>query len=440
MIERLEHMGNLIHESGLPGESRADNVTPAHPNGTQLSRDRFLLLNSTLGFRGVDDNLSGLYEIRDGAYDGKLVNEGFIARTRDDWDPLNDGSAHVRQHGHFTAFGVPKGARVDGATPPHANVFAVKWRRVARMFGPDRTYLLWYVHEKYPELTDRSQAVEWLQFRLNEAGDDIEVIRPTGQLRQRGFEEGERFCDADAKWMNNPYVQPVPLNGDASEWIDFGYFDGSRIACIKYAYDPNAGAYAWVQTGPTIGGGLFEPSVARYGDSWIVAARPRHAAPIAWMRCDDPLTETPVVQWGPGPREQNRTPLSIYTCADGVLRLLTGDADASPHGMNRNPLYLWDVDPDHGFALSNQRVVFDTFAAGLPISMEHHPIVDMAKILPHAGGRVQVLTHRVRSAAMLNNDPDYGFRPITPGDMDSTAIYYARLHYAEDLPGAWSFE
>ena len=446
MIEHIEHMGKLIDGSSIPGERREDDIAPAHPNGTQLSRDRFLLLNSTLRFLGVDDNRSGLFEIRKGAYDGDLVKEGAIVRSIDDWDPLGDGSAHVRQHGHFTAFGVPKGAVIGGRTPPHANVFAVKWRRVARMYGPGREYLLWYVHEKYPELTRRSQGVEWLQFRLNDAGDDIEIIQPTRDLRQTGYEEGERFCAADAAWMNNPFVQPVPFNDDASEWIDCMYFDGGRIAPCKYAFSTESGCYEWVETGPVIGGGIFEPSVARYKDSWIIAARPRDAKPIAWMRCDDPFTAAPDVQWGPGPSEQNRSPLAAYMCADGVLRLVTGDYDGTPYRtvsgapMNRNPLYIWDVDPDNGFKLSNRRVVFDAIEAGVPITVEQHPIVDMAKILPHAGGRTQMLAHRVRSASLLNNDPDYGLRKLTPDSFSATAIYYAQLHYTESLPGQWTFE
>jgi len=70
MIERIEHKGKLIHECSLSGETRADLVAPAHPNGIQLSRMRFLLLNATLGFRGVDDSLSTTWQLRRDAYDG----------------------------------------------------------------------------------------------------------------------------------------------------------------------------------------------------------------------------------------------------------------------------------------------------------------------------------------------------------------------------------
>jgi len=67
MIERLEHLGKLVEDSAIPGERRADNVRPAHPNGIQLSRDRFLILKSTLGFRGIARERSGLWPPRDDA-------------------------------------------------------------------------------------------------------------------------------------------------------------------------------------------------------------------------------------------------------------------------------------------------------------------------------------------------------------------------------------
>ncbi len=134
-------------------------------------------------------------------------------------------------------------------------------------------------------------------------------------------------------------------------------------------------------------------------------------------------------------------PLTIYNYADGVARLLTGDRNVSPHNNGRNPLYCWEIDPDHGFGASNRRTVFDTYAAGVPIPAEHHPLVDMAKLLPHSGGSTQIIVHRVRTCALLANDPEYGrLRRLTPEDFDATAIYWARVHYSEEFPGQWEFE
>ncbi|MDP6778896.1 MAG: hypothetical protein QGI83_19235 [Candidatus Latescibacteria bacterium] len=446
MIERIEHRGKLIHECTLPGDTRAEGIAPAHPNGLQLSRDRFMLLVSTLRFLGVDDARSGVYEIRDGAYDGPKVNEGHIVKSVDDWDPLGDGSRHVRQHGHFTGFGVPKGALIDGKTPPHANVFAVMWRRCARMFDPNREYLVWYVDRKHPELHEASQGVEWLQLRLNDTGDDIEVIAPMGDMRQVGYEVGDRRCAVDATLMNNPYSSPIPANDDCTEWIDCKAFGKGGIAPCRYRYNAESGLYEWVETGPFIEEAIFEPTVARYQDSWIIAARPSTENPIAWMRCDDPFIKAPTVQFGPGSSNQNRTPMTVFTCPDGVLRLLTRDYDGTPHRtvkdtpLNRNPLYIWDVDPDDNFRLSNRRVVFDAIESGVPITVEHHPIVDMPKLLPHAGGRMQALVHRVCSAALMSNDPDYGGYRMTPDDFDATAVYYAEAQYDAEYPGVWKFE
>ena len=89
----------LIGECRLSGETRADRVAPAHPNGLQLSRDRFILFNATTGFRGVDDSLSTTYQIRAGDYDGATLAEGVLARSVMDWDPLNLGVRWKKETG-----------------------------------------------------------------------------------------------------------------------------------------------------------------------------------------------------------------------------------------------------------------------------------------------------------------------------------------------------
>jgi hypothetical protein len=161
-------------------------------------------------------------------------------------------------------------------------------------------------------------------------------------------------------------------------------------------------------------------------------------APLGWARTSDPFSGELRMVYPPEPL--TRAPLTVYRCPDGVLRLFGGDADASPYGATRNPLYMWDIDPDDGFAASNRRVVFDTFKAGVRIAKDHGPMIDMPKLLPHTGGRAQLLAHRVRSCSLFNNDPESGpVRPMTPDDFDANAIYYARVHYAEEWPGTWAF-
>ena len=44
---KIEPEGFLIRDCGLPGETRADDVVPAHPNGIPVSRNRWLLVYAT---------------------------------------------------------------------------------------------------------------------------------------------------------------------------------------------------------------------------------------------------------------------------------------------------------------------------------------------------------------------------------------------------------
>ncbi|OGG46161.1 MAG: hypothetical protein A3F84_26135 [Candidatus Handelsmanbacteria bacterium RIFCSPLOWO2_12_FULL_64_10] len=445
MISWIEHKGIFIHECPLPGERRADHVVPAHPNGVRVSRRRWLVVYATRGFRGVDDDRSIVYQLRDGGFDGPVIKEGMLARSIDDWDPLGDGSQYVRQFGHPVAFGVPKGAVLGGRPAVSANVFVAKWRVCARVLIRDGGYLLWNRHPA--ELTRQTQAVQWMQFRLNEAEDDIEILQPAQQLRQKGYETGPAFCAADVAYMNQSYVQAVPFNASGTEWMDVNHFDhkdmhhreGGWIAPLRYRFGETRGLYEWVQIGPLIGPGLFEGSIAPYHGDWVIAGRPIKGGPIGWVRTGDPFGSTPEVVYPAEPT--TNAPLTIYHYADGVVRLLTGDRNVSPYDNGRNPLYCWEIDPDREFGASNRRVAFDTYAAGVPIPTEHHPLVDMAKLLPHSGGNTQIIAHRVRTCALLANDPEYGrLRRLMPGDFDATAIYWARIHYSEEFPGQWEFE
>src|SRR5690349_13559308 len=103
-IARLENKGVLVRDCTIPGETRADDVTPAHPNGIQVSRDKWLIVYATRGFRGVDDDRSIVYQLRQGAFDGKVIREGLLARSG-----VRE-TTHFLQHGHPVAFGVPKDA------------------------------------------------------------------------------------------------------------------------------------------------------------------------------------------------------------------------------------------------------------------------------------------------------------------------------------------
>ncbi len=293
---KVEPLGCLIHECSLPGERRADDVFPAHPNGLQASRRTWLLLYATRGWRAVDDDRSIVYQLRRGAPDGELVREGVLAAATDDWDATGDGTPSVRQHGHPVLFGLPKGAVIDGREPVHAGLFVAKWRiKAMGRFDPatgtvSRDHDLW----------ERTQGVQWAQFRLNDREDDIEVVQPAAELRQEGYGHGARFCSADVRWMNQTFTQAVPYADDGSQWVDVNHFDGGRVAALRYRFDAGAGVYRWTDTGPLVAGpGPWrhsEASIARSADGWIIATRASTAAPdgshaTGWVRTADPFAD-----------------------------------------------------------------------------------------------------------------------------------------------------
>jgi hypothetical protein len=442
-LQSIEHQGMLIRDCTLKGETRADDVVPAHPSGLQVSRDRWLLLYATRGFRGVDDDLSIVYQLRQGSPDGKVLCEGFLVRTRNDWDPSNKGERLVKQHGHPVAFGVSKGALIGGRVPAHANLFVAKWRVVARILDRDKNYL--HHGTTDPKLSQRTQGVEWIQFRLNAREDDIEIVQPVALLRQRGYERGAAFCSReDAAHMNQSFTPPLPFNREATEWADCNHFDGGRIAALRYAYNAQRNLYEWVATGPFVEDGkrtLSEASLARLGERWIIAARANGGSGIAWTQTEDPFRKVPVPVY---PKEPvSNSPVTAFTCADGVLRLFTGSAPLSATRNGRDPLFCWDIDPASQFAASNRRVIFDSVKMGLHIRPEAVPKIDMCKLLP-AQGRTQYIIHRV--SVRSYNHPyvggsgkPTGIPAINAAEKAACGIYYARILYAEDMPSLWQF-
>jgi hypothetical protein len=447
-VASIEPRGVLIGECSLPGETRKDDVVPAHANGIQVSRDRWLLLYATRGWRGVDDDRSIVYQLRKDSPDGPVIKEGMCARAGE-WEPFGpgktpgEGKIYFKQHGHPVVFGVPHGAVIDGKAAPHANVFVAKWRITGRILDKASAGLIHGSVDK--ELMRRTIGVEWMQFRLNERGDDIEIIQPVRQLRQKGFEDGPAFCSgAKIVWMNQTFTPAVPFNRACTEWADCNHFDGGRVAALKYRFDPKLGRYEWVELGPFLsdkGHDLFEASLAQVGGRWVIAARQAGHRGIAWVRTDDPFSQLPrpVYPAEPG----SNAPLTAFTWADGVLRVFTGDPSVSPHRNARDPLYCWDVDPDDGFTCSNRRVIFDSVKAGLPIRKAASPKIDMCKLLPPQG-RTQLILFRV--SVRSYNHPytgsagkPTGIPVINQDEKACSAVYYARVTYREELPAAWQF-
>lgn len=436
-VESLQPAGEFIHECSLAGERRRDGVVPRHANGIQVSRARWLVIYSTHGWRGVDDERSIVWQLRRDAPDGPLVREGFLARAVLDWRgeglaPAEEGRVWFKLHGHMVAFGVPKGARLAGQPAAAANVFVAKWRVAARALDVKRDYL-----EK--TTADGSHGVEWMQFRLNEREDDLEILQPARRLRQHGFASGAQFCSAvDAVSMNQSFCPPVPANTDFTEWADCNHFNRDRLAVLKYRFDKGTGRYDWVATGPWLTAprvALSEASLVRLPEGWLVAARAN--GQVAWARGADPFAGWEPVTFSREPTVS--APLTVFRCADGVVRLFTGDRVASPQRYDRDPLYCWDVRTTGEVAVSNRRVIFDSELAKLPLRRAVRPKIDFCELFP-PHGRTQLVVHGVSTRAY--NHPyegQAGIPPLNAEEKAASGLHYARLTYRAAPAPLWNF-
>jgi hypothetical protein len=438
-IESVEPVGQLIRECTLPGHTRRDDVVPRAANAIQLSATRWMVIYSTHGYRGVDDERSIIYQVRRDAPDGAVLKEEFFARGEMDWkvpglSPLADGNVYYKQHGHMVAFGVPKGALVGGKPAPHANLFVAKWRVSARPIDVKTGFMTF-------QKLDRTigQRVDWVQFRLNDREDDIEIVQPVARLRQKGFETGDAFCSAKVGRMNQSFCVPVPASDDCTEWADANHFDDNRVAALKYRFNPESHRYEWIETGPMVGGDpkrtLIEASLVRLPDEWIVAGR--GIGEIGWARSKDPFAAlSPLIftQDPPG-----HVPMTVYRCPDGVMRLFCNDIRTNPTRHIRDPLFCWDVAVSRGFATSNRREIFSVARGNLPIRAESHAKIDFPHLFP-LQGRTQLVVHGVSMRAM--NFPTEG-NPGIPlqnaAEKDAAGLYYSRITYRQAPPASWQF-
>jgi hypothetical protein len=437
-LKAIVHQGMLIADSIVPGETRADNVTSAHPNGIQLAKNRFLVLYATRGFRGIDDDRAICYQLRSEGFDGPVLKEGLLSKPYDLHD-LDTSSFAFKQHGHPVAFGVPKGAKIAGRDVPHAGLFVAKWR--TRSVNIKLETL---VHDSSRE----GQGVEWVQFRLKDDESDIKILQPVKTLRQKYYEAGPLICEASKYgWMNQSYVNAVPYNAECNEWIDANHFAGDRVATLRYRFDHATGLYEWVETGDYLIdplGGVSEASVVRWGDDWLIGVRlagapidkpgrPKRAAHgLGWLRTSDPMRGQGEIAFPPVPNCQGGR--TAYRCADGVLRVFAGDATVPPKNgkprSKRNPIYAWDVDPDRAWAASEPRVIFDAWKAEIGMRPDSVPMCDMIKLMPPTGNS-QVLLHRLTFAP--NNYPP------TSDEIAACGVYAARLEYDSPVASAWQF-
>lgn len=289
------------------------------------------------------------------------------------------------------------------------------------------------------------------------------VVQPPQDLRQVGYESGDRFCAAEAVSMNQTFTQAVPYVDDGTEWVDVNAFDGGRVAALRYRFDPPTGRYHWTDIGPFVAGagagaGIAgeeqhwrhsEASIARAGDAWVICSRASTADregdhATGWVYTADPFADVAGLRLLHDP--PTTVPRTLYACPDGELRLLTGDPTASPYGLGRNPLYIWQINARTG-AADDRRLVYDGIAAGA-LPAETDPVADMAKLLPHAGGDSQYVVWRVRTRNVMHNYDDliagakvataYGVPPLRDEWKPAQGIYYGRLRYDRAYPGRWS--
>lgn len=128
--------------------------------------------------------------------------------------------------------------------------------------------------------------------------------------------------------------------------------------------------------------------------------------------------------------------MTLYRCADGVLRLFSGDVANSPYKQRRDPLYCWDVNPED-FSVSNRCVIFDSVKAGVfPDDPALARSTCFAAVAPHAGGNVQYVMHRVMCFRYL---PGVHGEPITEEQLEVHGIYHTAIRYREEPPATWRF-
>ena len=158
------------------------------------------------------------------------------------------GPQHILLHG--IAGGVvldhiQKGFRIrPGGEPlPNANHFVVKCYRHGlpeangTILPRERFKAVW------PEGSDVKASilrVVWLQFRLNESENDIELLQDAGPLVQRGFEGADLPCEFAEGGMNHSMLPPKPVETGCEEWMEIDHFGGNnrdaRLAAVLYRH------------------------------------------------------------------------------------------------------------------------------------------------------------------------------------------------------------
>jgi len=305
-----------------------------------------------------------------------------------------------------------------------ARSFIIQMLRPVRAYGPTAAIIF-----------QRPCASNALQFRLNDALDDIEFIQPARLMCQKGFDDEDHFCALGrGVHMNHALIPPVPVN-DGMEWVEFDTFGGIQggqgvVAPVRYSFNVSTGRYEWVQTGR-----LFEVpekhvgecSLARIGEDWLIAMRSENLeAQTCWFKTSDPFGALGKPAWT-GPEVS--VPRTMYACADGVIRLFTNEKN----DRLRDPLYAFDFDP-HTMQFTGKHKIFDAADEPCPLTC---PREDLARLCAPQGDR-QLLLFRHITAGQTGRTGQHD-RRISDKDHEHAGIYKAELTYEDPLPGPWSF-
>jgi hypothetical protein len=131
-------------------------------------------------------------------------------------------------------------------------------------------------------------------------------------------------------------------------------------------------------------------------------------------------------------------PLTAFVCGDGVLRVFTGDLQASPKKRSRDPLFMWQVAPDKEFACTHRETVFHTALAKLPFRHEAWPKVDFACLFP-PHGKTQLVAYRVNVRSYnFPYDGRPGIPPILEKEKEHCGVYYSRITYSDVVAQPWT--
>jgi len=445
-----QYLGPLITNTSQVGERKSDGVIPAHPGGgaLQVSQNRWVLFFATLNHQGSDCNRSILYQLRQDSPHGPLLKEGVIDRGIDHWDPLSRNDNLVKSCGMPIAFGVPKGATHDSQPMSHANVFVVKWyrwghlRKDGRVFNPCHHAHQW---PDGPAIKNDTLRVEWMQFRLNDAEDDIQPLTSPGLLRQRGYEQGVAFCElGPGVQMNHAMKAPVAEDATHRSWVSVDTFAPyypaqyihGMVAPVRFAFNDHLGLYEWSHTGQPLklpDRMAGEASVNRIDDRYIVSLRcfeyDNRGSDTCWFNTDNLFGNWGEPTFTPSPP----VPRIAFACGDGVIRLFSNASAKHMASDCRSVLSCWDVDPNT-LQLSKQRTILDANTLAWPFK---DPFVEMAKLCRPIENRQLLLVRvidRAHTEANLELSPK-----ANPAAFALAGIHAIELRFAQPAVCPWGF-